>query len=86
MCCRILFIFYFFLLLFGGNTVKLFISTIKGAGEEGVYYLLIPKVSFTSDQLILGTGTSLIPGCLFLNAFAHLHPSVLHSCHTIILS
>lgn len=55
-------------------------------GGGGVYYLPIPKVSFTSDQPILGTGTSLIPGCLFLNAFTHLHPSVLHSCHTIILS
>lgn len=85
-CVAETFLFFFLLLLlFGGNTVKLFISTIKGAGGGG-YYLPIPKVSFTSDQPILGTGTSLIPGCLFLNAFTHLHPSVLHSCHTIILS
>lgn len=84
-CVAETFLVFFLLLLFGGNTVKLFISAIKRVCG-GVCYLPIPKVSFTSDQPILGTGTSLIPGCLFLNAFTHLHPSVLHSCHTIILS
>lgn len=82
-CVAETFLVFFLILLFGGNTVKLFISTMKGVG---VYYLPIPKATFTSDQPILETGTSLIPGCLFLNAFTHLHPSVLHSCHTIILS
>lgn len=82
--------FFFFFFFFSYSSVwwkyrKTVYIHYKRGGVEG-YYLPNPKVSFTSDQPILGTGTSLIPGCLFLNAFTHLHPSVLHSCHTIILS